>query len=82
MNGFIVLIDCMSDNLPVGLFETRQDAIDCANRVGYDELNAVEVLFVIDSTPVCVSIVEMVGGVPVSREVVREDFDGAVTNQE
>lgn len=73
MNGFLVLFCGSMDDIPVGLYETREDALVRAANVTCEEAWGIarEVFGRDTSTATCVLVVEVKGGVPAASECVR-----------
>jgi hypothetical protein len=81
MNGHLVIVRTNLDDIPVRLFQTREEADDYAN--GMDDAAVLTVtrggnVFNVDaSTFNGVWVVEFVGGEPVSSRLVWDDDTGA-----
>ena len=72
MNGFLVLLSCGFDDLPVGLYETLSEARAAAKALDPDKPTAIESLHSMSkSDPACSKVVKFKNGVPVKVEVVR-----------
>jgi hypothetical protein len=72
MNGFLVFVRCNSDDLPIGLFATEDEAITFAwNNRGNDALKTIEDVLNIDASPtICTHVIEFKNGVPVGFRTV------------
>lgn len=72
MNGFLVVLVHTMDDLPVGLFATRQEAVEYADAHPEMPTEAELDVFPTDcSTPCNLSVVEFRGGMPVKIELIR-----------
>lgn len=77
--SFLVTVYCLSDNVPVGLFDSREDAEEFAHRVARDpqhyierfrRLTEVDPVFFKESCLLSVDVTGFAGNVPVARSVV------------
>jgi len=76
---FLVTVYCLSDNVPVGMFDSRADAEEFAHRVARDpqlyierfrRLTEVDPVFFKESSLLSVDVTEFAGNVPAARSVV------------
>lgn len=88
---YLVSVYCLSDNVPAGLFDSEEDAVEFAHRVAREPVNYVErfrrltevdPVFYKDSSLLSVDVTEFRGNVPVRRSVVVDlyhdgDFEKA-----
>jgi len=73
MNGFLVLLCHTMDDLPVGLFKSFQLALAHARaQEAFPDAILREVYCTDCSTPVCMKIVQFVGGKPIKCDVVMD----------
>lgn len=72
MNGFLVLLCCLMDDIPVGLFPTQEEAMEFGRSLDEYPSENVEETFGIDlSEAVCVKSVEFRNGVPFGFKEVK-----------
>lgn len=78
MNGFLVVIRCVRDDLPVGLYATEEEAREAATKIGRRDLINAGDLFKLDylTQAQTVVLMEFAGGRWVAWETLRNlDID-------
>jgi hypothetical protein len=75
MNGYLVMLVHMMDDLPIALFKSPNDAGDYAREVQEMPTDKIIKIFNTDCrTPICVKIVQFSDGFPVDVTIIK-DFD-------
>lgn len=76
MNGYLVVMACSHDDLPLSLHSTYEDAVEFAETHDVVDTERIEELLSIDkSEPVCLKVVSFLNGQPSSIKVVRNYED-------
>jgi hypothetical protein len=73
--GFLVLLRCAEDDLPLGLFNTHTAAWDFAKGITADseEIAVAERVLSVDVSDLhCIDVITFENGVPVKCELVRD----------
>jgi hypothetical protein len=82
MDGFLVVLSHLMDDVPVALFASREAAISAADAwIPADGTlpKKLRKVFPTDSAPLCLRLVEFVSGMPVKCEVLKDYEDQPVT---
>lgn len=76
MNGYLVVLRCMMDDLPLGLFATRAKALKFALNLDFDGELPIERVWGIDRSSITqVDILQFKNGEPVARFAVDREVE-------